>query len=185
MSWCSMASLFIMTVSHAKTSEPNWRRNGRGGGQVIGTRCHQFSIVVVKSRSDLVITHGSGSRGIVRVASFVSDYLCGSVCASVRAVKRKWPSIQQHAVWFREYASSTSHGKIPGSWCHWPAESMSLMRVIGLTYILLPWCVTHTYTTVLLCAWILSTHTQPFYGTLGFFPGLPGWPGTRKVKPGR
>ena len=26
-------------------------------------------------------------------------------------------------------------------------------------------------------------NTQPFYGTLGFCPGLPGWTGTRKVKP--
>jgi len=29
------------------------------------------------------------------------------------------------------------------------------------------------------------THKQPFYGPLGFCPGLPGWAGTRKVKPGR
>jgi len=28
-------------------------------------------------------------------------------------------------------------------------------------------------------------HTQPFCGPLGFCPGLPGWAGTRKVKPGR
>ena len=29
------------------------------------------------------------------------------------------------------------------------------------------------------------THTQPFYSPLGFYPGLRGWAGTRKVKPGR
>jgi len=28
-------------------------------------------------------------------------------------------------------------------------------------------------------------HAQPFYGPLGFCPGLPGWVSTRKVKPGR
>jgi len=27
--------------------------------------------------------------------------------------------------------------------------------------------------------------TQPFYGPLGFCPGLPGWADTRKVPPGR
>jgi len=27
------------------------------------------------------------------------------------------------------------------------------------------------------------THTQPFYGRLGFCPVLPGWSGSRKVKP--
>jgi len=27
------------------------------------------------------------------------------------------------------------------------------------------------------------THTQPFYGPLGFCPGQTGWAGTRKVKP--
>jgi len=26
-------------------------------------------------------------------------------------------------------------------------------------------------------------HTQPFYGLLGFCPGLPRWASTRKVKP--
>jgi len=26
-------------------------------------------------------------------------------------------------------------------------------------------------------------YTQPFYGPLGFCPGLNGWAGTRKVKP--
>jgi len=30
---------------------------------------------------------------------------------------------------------------------------------------------------------ITHTHTQPFYGPLGFCSGLPGWAGTRKVKP--
>jgi len=30
---------------------------------------------------------------------------------------------------------------------------------------------------------ITHTHTQPFYGSLGFCPGLPGWAGTRKAKP--
>jgi len=35
----------------------------------------------------------------------------------------------------------------------------------------------HTYTHT-------RTHTQPFYGPLGFCPGLPGGAGTRKVKPG-
>jgi len=29
------------------------------------------------------------------------------------------------------------------------------------------------------------THTKPFYGPLGFCPGLPRWAGIRKVKPGR
>ena len=29
------------------------------------------------------------------------------------------------------------------------------------------------------------THTQPFYCSSGICPGLPGWAGTRKVKPGR
>jgi len=29
------------------------------------------------------------------------------------------------------------------------------------------------------------THTLPFYGRLGFCPGLPRWAGTRKVKRGR
>ena len=28
-----------------------------------------------------------------------------------------------------------------------------------------------------------GTHSQPCYGHLGFCPGLPGWAGTRKVKP--
>jgi len=27
------------------------------------------------------------------------------------------------------------------------------------------------------------THTQPSYSPLRFWPGLPGWAGTRKVKP--
>jgi len=31
----------------------------------------------------------------------------------------------------------------------------------------------------------MHTHTQPFYGPLGFCPELPGWAGTRKIKPGR
>jgi len=31
---------------------------------------------------------------------------------------------------------------------------------------------------------MLTTHTQPFYGPLQFCPGLLGWAGTRKVKPG-
>jgi len=31
----------------------------------------------------------------------------------------------------------------------------------------------------------VHTHTQPFCGSLGFCPRLPGWAGTRKVKPGR
>ena len=35
---------------------------------------------------------------------------------------------------------------------------------------------THTHT---------HTHTQPFYCSAGICPGLPGWAGTRKVKPGR
>jgi len=26
------------------------------------------------------------------------------------------------------------------------------------------------------------THTQPFYSSVGFCQGLPGWAGTRKVK---
>jgi len=30
---------------------------------------------------------------------------------------------------------------------------------------------------------IIMTHTQPFYSPLGFCLGLPGWAGTRKVKP--
>jgi len=29
------------------------------------------------------------------------------------------------------------------------------------------------------------THTQPFFCSSGICPGLPGWAGTRKVKPGR
>jgi len=29
------------------------------------------------------------------------------------------------------------------------------------------------------------THTQPFYCSSGICPGLPGWAGTRKVKPAR
>jgi len=29
------------------------------------------------------------------------------------------------------------------------------------------------------------THTQPFYGPLGFCPGIPRWASTRRVKPGR
>jgi len=29
------------------------------------------------------------------------------------------------------------------------------------------------------------TQRQPFYGPLGFCPGLPGWASTRKVKPGK
>jgi len=31
----------------------------------------------------------------------------------------------------------------------------------------------------------LPPHTQPFYCSAGICPGLPGWAGTRKVKPGR
>jgi len=41
--------------------------------------------------------------------------------------------------------------------------------------------------TVVLCVCVVHTHTptQPIYGHLGFCPRLPGWAGTRKVKPGR
>jgi len=30
--------------------------------------------------------------------------------------------------------------------------------------------------------WENKAHTQLFYGSSGFCPGLPGWPGARKVK---
>jgi len=30
-----------------------------------------------------------------------------------------------------------------------------------------------------------TTHTQSFYCSSGIFPGLTGWAGTRKVKPGK
>jgi len=37
----------------------------------------------------------------------------------------------------------------------------------------------------ILCQISTHTHTQPFYCSSGICPGLPGWAGIRKVKPGR
>jgi len=42
---------------------------------------------------------------------------------------------------------------------------------------------THTNTHARTHAHTHNTHTQLFYGPLGFCPGLPKWAGTRKVKP--
>jgi len=50
------------------------------------------------------------------------------------------------------------------------------------------WDVPFNATSAAHCCQIKPTHThthQPFYGPLGFCPGLLGWAGTRKVKPRR
>jgi len=55
---------------------------------------------------------------------------------------------------------------------NWQNRKFSMKLYHVKEKVILP--VTHTH-----------THTQPFYCSAGICPGLPGWAGTRKVKPER
>jgi len=106
-----------------------------------------------------------------------------SICLSRAGIVSKWLNIgsckQHHTIAHELYFSDAKDlGKI---WTghHQGGRQMQVgwVKIGNFQQITHHNSHTQTYTDT-------KTHTQPFYGSLGFCLGLPMWAGTRKVKPG-